>query len=157
MSRTEMGPLHTITACLHTNSTSCGSMKQKRVNPSSLLKCKRIHHFSLHQAAFLRNDIFYIFWWSFFDLSLSWEAGRTLPTIVNELIYGSRDSVKPPGWTPWEFIHRCQPRAAGRRLQSPERGGHPGDEELFIDVPSALSGGNLINEEPRGEEHANGQ
>lgn len=34
--------------------------------------------------------------------------------------------------------------------------GHQGDEEQFVDFSSVLGGGDL-NEEPGGEEHANGQ
>ena len=34
---------------------------------------------------------------------------------------------------------------------------YQGDKELFVDISSALGGGNLINKEPGGEKHANGQ
>ena len=38
-----------------------------------------------------------------------------------------------------------------------EEGGHQGDEELLVDIPSVFGGGDLINEEPGSEEHASGQ
>lgn len=34
---------------------------------------------------------------------------------------------------------------------------HQGDEELFVNVTSVLGGGDLVNEEPGGEEHADSQ
>lgn len=38
-----------------------------------------------------------------------------------------------------------------------EEGHHWGDEELFVNVTCVLGGGDLVNEEPGGEEDANGQ
>lgn len=38
-----------------------------------------------------------------------------------------------------------------------EEGGHQGDEELFVNIARVLGRGDLVNEEPGSEEHADGQ
>ena len=82
-----------------------------------------------------------------FIVSSRWDTSRNSQKKI--ITYKSRNSVKPPGWNSWELSYidaNSEQQKEDSKVH--EERGQQGDEELFIDIPSVLSGGNLINKEP---------
>lgn len=61
------------------------------------------------------------------------------------------------GWYPWSSHIDANPEQEEEDSEAHEEPDQQGGEEIFVDVPRVLGGGDLIDEEPGSEEHADGQ